>query len=495
MKHYFRTLRLALGLSCLSIATVQAQGLQEENMEIFAELPDTLIYSSGVGAWGSEISIQEDGSFSGSFWDSDMGATGEGYPHGTLYLSEYEGQFEVPAKVSDTVYVTNLMYVTTKQEPHTEEIVDQIRQVYSEAVGIEGGNAFYLYLAGTPVSELPECVYYSPRWSFETDLTEVPEGECVLYNESEDICYVGYNASPYISSEDYSMIEELPENFVFASGAGAWGTEMTLSSDGSFSGCFHDSNMGETGPGYQNGTVYLSNFNGYYSAPVQISETSYEMTVTGIQIAEEPGTEELVADILYIYSEPYGMENAEQLILYLPGTPYSDMPEDAQRSPIWRNNNEAVLASDHYVLYNTADNHCFFGIRETVQDTTGTCEYILPFASSKIYSIQEINCLTLQEVNYAKNEIFAVHGRLFKSQELMDYFTSKSWYYGSIDANSFSDSVFNEYERGNIQRLVDRENELGGSEGYRLNQPGYDIHAVRPGYLDGLYQKKGNAVA
>ena len=38
----------------------------------------------------------------------------------------------------------------------TEEIIDEIRYVYSEPYGISGGDTFYLYLPGKPVSELSD---------------------------------------------------------------------------------------------------------------------------------------------------------------------------------------------------------------------------------------------------------------------------------------------------------------------------------------------------
>ena len=61
--------------------------------------------------------------------------------------------------------------------------------------------------------------------------------------------------------------------------------------------------------------------------------------------------------------------------------------------------------------------------------------------------------LTLRELNYAKNEIYARRGYIFTSQELRDYFGSKSWYNGTLTPDQFSTSIFNEYENGNIQLL------------------------------------------
>ena len=55
-----------------------------------------------------------------------------------------------------------------------------------------------------------------------------------------------------------------PKNFLFCSGAGGWSTGLKLNADGTFSGEYHDSNMGETGDGYPNGTMYECTFSGKF---------------------------------------------------------------------------------------------------------------------------------------------------------------------------------------------------------------------------------------
>lgn len=86
--------------------------------------------------------------------------------------------------------------------------------------------------------------------------------------------------------------------------------------------------------------------------------------------------------------------------------------------------------------------------------------------------------MSAQELCYGKNEIYARHGRTFRSRELTDYFATKTWYYGSIAPADFNSAVFNTYENTNIKFLTDAENALTGGAGYVLDQPGYDIYAV-----------------
>lgn len=84
-------------------------------------------------------------------------------------------------------------------------------------------------------------------------------------------------------------------------------------------------------------------------------------------------------------------------------------------------------------------------------------DYILPNSDSKLLTEDDVKNLTLQEINYAKNEIFARHGRKFSSSELQNYFNSKDWYDGTIDPDDFDESVLSSTEKKNAQFLATEE--------------------------------------
>ena len=80
--------------------------------------------------------------------------------------------------------------------------------------------------------------------------------------------------------------------------------------------------------------------------------------------------------------------------------------------------------------------------------------------------------MSAKELNYARNEIFARHGRQFDSRELRNYFESKSWYKGEYSAEEFdkkSDSILNRAEKKNVEFLEKAENKLEPG-GYKLDQ-------------------------
>lgn len=95
-------------------------------------------------------------------------------------------------------------------------------------------------------------------------------------------------------------------------------------------------------------------------------------------------------------------------------------------------------------------------------------EYIIPDSNSRYLTESDIQNLSIREINYAKNEIYARHGRKFQSWELQNYFNSKSWYRGVIEPSNFQQSVLNDYEKKNAELLSKREFSME-SGGYKLD--------------------------
>ena len=61
-------------------------------------------------------------------------------------------------------------------------------------------------------------------------------------------------------------------------------------------------------------------------------------------------------------------------------------------------------------------------------NTGGDSSYYLADTSSRYYSRSEVENMSNYDLYYARNEIFARHGRMFQNSDLQDYFNSKSWY-------------------------------------------------------------------
>ena len=90
-----------------------------------------------------------------------------------------------------------------------------------------------------------------------------------------------------------------------------------------------------------------------------------------------------------------------------------------------------------------------------------TDEYIIEVSSSEYISLAGLSGFSKEECRLARNEIYARHGRLFKDSELQAYFDSCDWYNGYIEPDSFDESVLNDYERENLQVIMQYEEEMG----------------------------------
>lgn len=161
---------------------------------------------------------------------------------------------------------------------------------------------------------------------------------------------------PESPSEGDAFLESLSGTYMFCSGAGGWSTDLELASDGSFTGVYHDSEMGAADPEkFPGGTVYICNFSGQFARPVRIDETTWSVEIASLEL-EHPAdeTEEIIDGVRCIYSEPYGLEGTETMTVYLPDTPVEGLSEEvlwAARGPYdWQATAQGTLGLT--ILYN-----------------------------------------------------------------------------------------------------------------------------------------------
>ena len=167
----------------------------------------TFWFSSGAGGWSTELTIDEDGFFSGNFHDSDMGSSGEGYPYGTMYWCDFSGQFSEPVKVNEYTYSAEILSLEIEKEDGTGEIIDGIRYVYSEPYGFDDAEEMLFYMPGAPLEELPEEFL---RWVGYYDLSETEETELPftgMYNEAAEEGFCSYETNDMYIDEPMSAID------------------------------------------------------------------------------------------------------------------------------------------------------------------------------------------------------------------------------------------------------------------------------------------------
>ncbi|MCR5209681.1 MAG: hypothetical protein K6C99_05690 [Lachnospiraceae bacterium] len=243
-------------------------------------------------------------------------------------------------------------FTGTVEKESADEFVEELSENYdvSWEFRMSGGTAYYV----------------SGDEYLHMELTDKKDGDRFAVLElacgedekisSKTTCWVMEECEGTISFSD------IPSYFVFSSGAGGWSTDIEIAEDGSFTGTYHDSDMGDTGAGYQNGTVYICNFTGRFSE-LKATDDPYVYTMDLLELniddADKAGGEEIIDEIRYVYSSPYGFENADEFKLYLPGAPLSGMT-DACLSWIFLDRDIFTeLPDGYYVIYNVGGEEGF----------------------------------------------------------------------------------------------------------------------------------------
>ena len=83
---------------------------------------------------------------------------------------------------------------------------------------------------------------------------------------------------------------------------------------------------------------------------------------------------------------------------------------------------------------------------------------ILPESDNRYLTESDLAGLSAQQLTYARNEIYARHGRSFKSEELNLYFSNLDWYEMNTD---FKDDDLSEIEKRNAEFISDYQNSTG----------------------------------
>lgn len=161
-----------------------------------------------------------------------------------------------------------------------------------------------------------------------------------------------------VPEESLSYAELRFTEFLFSSGAGAWGTTLYINADGSFSGIYHDSEMGDNSEEYPMGTVYHCGFSGQFGTPVRRDEDSWTLPVRVLRYDRVPDSQEIRDGIRWFYTTAFGLEQTLSMVLYEPDTPLERLPEE-YRQWVGLHREEGVLS--FWGLYNEDQQQGFSG--------------------------------------------------------------------------------------------------------------------------------------
>lgn len=216
-----------------------------------------------------------------------------------------------------------------------------------------------------------------------------------------------------VETSDLTFADLSKRLFGFSSGAGGWGEEFTMEKDGYFTGKYYDLDMGSTGEGYEDGTWYYSSYSGHFTDLTKVNEYTYEMKLSDISYKETVGTEEIIDNNRYVYTDSYCLGDNNTFMVYLPGTPLTSLSEEVW---IWihsYNQSEAELTMPIIV-----DEENGYGIysHERLSPAEDAKATLANYQESFDYYNQLIaeTCTTMEWVEYT--------GRLYElSDECLNY--------------------------------------------------------------------------
>lgn len=89
---------------------------------------------------------------------------------------------------------------------------------------------------------------------------------------------------------------------------------------------------------------------------------------------------------------------------------------------------------------------------ESIDDGSSDADddYILPDSGTRKLTNSDLAGLDADELELARNEIYARAGRRFNTDYIQDYFDDKWWYVGTIEPEDFTEDMLNDVEKYNV---------------------------------------------
>lgn len=209
--------------------------------------------------------------------------------------------------------------------------------------------------------------------------------------------------APEESENSFSFAQLQNYEFYFSSGAGAWATTMMIHADGSFDGVYYDSDMD---------IQYYCAFHGQLMPPVKVNEYTYSTQISAISYENEVGTEESRDGIRYIYSEAYGLQDAEDILIYLPGAPLAELPQGYRDWVGYHDISDKEETGLPFMgLYNENAQCGFSGY-----DIVSSLQAAIASAEEQAAVIESREALTQAELNEQAQELYELWDSLLNRQ-------------------------------------------------------------------------------
>lgn len=128
----------------------------------------------------------------------------------------------------------------------------------------------------------------------------------------------------------------------------------------------------------------------------------------------------------YVQGKPVEKKRYNNLAIFQGG-------DSSSSSSSYSTDSSSSDSSDSYSTYENSDEDYEdydYDDEDYYEEDDSSSEYIFPYSDTECLTADDVKGLSATEINLAKNELYARHGRIFDRQDLQQYFESCSWYYG-----------------------------------------------------------------
>lgn len=154
----------------------------------------------------------------------------------------------------------------------------------------------------------------------------------------------------------------------------------------------------------------------------------------------------------------YGISGSFELIKQKEDIAENDIADNSSYNLSWTEE-EIIKAINERSQYYRASAYYseIIDYWENVREVRDISNVIEPLfeTDKKYYTKEEFEREPMLVIHLAKNEIYARHGYIFTNEDLYNYFMGCIWYSPTCEGTDFDDSIFNEYEKANLEILAD----------------------------------------
>ena len=163
-------------------------------------------------------------------------------------------------------------------------------------------------------------------------------------------------------SRENGLPLDKPVDLTLSSGAYGWKTRIHIEENGEFSGRYTDLDTDDRNFRYPGGTLYRADFYGRFSDITMVDDHTYRMKLDYYCSTHTKGVSEIMNNVRYIYTVPFGIERGDVFYFYLPGKEVSELNECFIGWSMGSVGDISDLETmDCYGLFNEATEEGFFG--------------------------------------------------------------------------------------------------------------------------------------